>query len=516
MPKRRGSDPPDDRRVGTMLADTWLLESIVGVGGLSTVYAAIDREGKRVCVKLLREDLAKDPIVRLRFLREATIAAAIAHPGRVAIDRTTTTKDGLALHVMELVEGEGLDRLWRRLGRRLPARGALRIAHQLLDLLIVCHAGGVIHCDIKPANLLISSTGILRVIDFGDAHAPAHAPGELLADVAVGTPSFMAPEQVTGDAELDGRVDVFAVGALLYTLLSGKMLARGRSHDESLFLAATQRAKPLLEVAPDIDPNIATLVDRALTFERDGRFPDARSMHAEVDALLLREEARGSIDPRADDLREDVESGERLCASTTSSVLRLAAQGSLAELPLPQLLTHVRARNLTGALVLSTREDRKRLRFLEGAPVAQHGDVAGTIALLEELGGFGDHGSYEFFIEQLPPGEEPAREAIVDPLAAILAVTRRFRGMLLRRTLDRLGARKVRLHHAARTDRFGFRAEERTALATLREHPRTYSELVAAQVTPQPVLDAVLYALGATHHLEIGVPGAWPLDVPRA
>ncbi|MEO7096361.1 MAG: protein kinase, partial [Polyangiales bacterium] len=480
-----------------------------------TVYAAIDAEGRRVCVKLLRSDLARDPIVRGRFLREATIATAIDHRARVAIDRTVTTDDGLALHVMELVEGEGLDRLWRRLGRRLPARGALRIAHQLLDLLMACHARGVVHCDIKPANLLISSAGDLRVIDFGDAYAPAYASTDLLADVAVGTPSFMAPEQVTGDTELDARVDVFAVGALLFTLLTGKMLARGRSHDESLFLAATQRAKPLLEVAPDLSPELAAVVDRALSFEREARFPDARSMYAAVEELLRREEARTSLDPRSDDLREDVESGERMRASSTPPLLRLAAQGALAELPLPQLLKHVRARGLTGALVLSSREDRRRLRFLDGAPVAQHGDLDGTLALLEELGGYGDLGTYEFFIEQLPEGEQPLAEVVVDPLAAILAVTRRFRGKLLPLTLARLNARTLRLHAAAQLDRFGLRHDERAVVDALKEHELTYAELVDAQVAPQAVIDAVVYALGATHHLDVGVPGAWPVDVPR-
>jgi tRNA A-37 threonylcarbamoyl transferase component Bud32 len=519
IPKRRGSDPPDDRRVGTILCDTWSLESIVGVGGLSTVYAAIDRDGARVCVKLLREDMKHDPIVRGRFLREAAIVGAIDHPARVAIDRTFTTDDGLALHVMELVEGEGLDRLWRRLGRRLPARGALRIAHQLLDLLVVCHARGVVHCDIKPANLIVSSAGMLRVIDFGDAYAPAQAPTDLLADVAVGTPSFMAPEQVTGDAELDARVDVFAVGALLYTLLSGKMLARGRSHDESLFLAATQRAKPLAEVAPDVSDEIAAVVDRALSFERDRRFPDARSMHAAIEALLHREEARGSLDARSEDLREDVESGERLRASATPPLLRLAAQGALAELPLPQLMKHVRARALTGALVLSTREDRRRLRFVDGAPVALHGDVSGTLAFLEELGGYGDLGSYEFFIEQRSPDASPGDdfvETIVDPLAGILAVTRRFRGKLLRHTLDRLGARTLRMHPAARSERFALRVDERAVVDALKDRPRTYAGLVAASIAPRAEVDAVVYALGATHHVDVGVPGAWPLDVERS
>ena len=514
-PKRRGSDPPDDRRVGTVVADRFKLESIVGLGGLSTVYAATDPEGRRVCVKLLREDLAHDPIVRARFLRESAIVSAIDHPALVPIVATPTTADGLPLHVMELVEGEGLDRLWRRLGRRLPPRGALRIAHQVLELLMVCHARGVIHCDLKPANLLVSSTGALRVIDFGDAHAPTYAPTELLADVVVGTPSFMAPEQVTGDVELDARVDVFAVGALLYTLLSGKMLARGRSHDESLFLAATQHAAPLLEVAPELSVDVAAVVDRALSFEREARFPDARSMYLAIEALLAREEARDSLDPRSDDLREDVESGERLRASTTPPVLRLAAQGALSELPLPQLLKHVRARSLTGALVLSSREERKRLRFLDGAPVAQHGDVAGALAVLEELGGFGDLGTYEFFIEQLPLGEQPLEEPVVDPLAAILAVTRRFRGALLPRTLERLGARTLRLHPLARVDRFALRADERRVATALKERGSTYGELVAANVAPRAALDAVVYAFGATHHLDVGVPGAWPLDVPR-
>ncbi len=503
MKSAPASTPPLDARVGTRLAGEFTLDAVLGQGGISTVYAATNRLGQRVCVKLMREELRDDPMVRARFLREVDIAASIAHRACVPIVRTASGEDGLPFHVMELVDGDPLDRVWRRLGRRVPIQGALRIAEQLLDLLEACHATGVVHCDIKPANLILDATGALRVIDFGDAYAPRIAPLDALAaDAAVGTPSFMAPEQVTGEVELDGRVDVFAVGALLRTLLTGKLLHRGKSPDESLRMAATERVPPLRDDAPELSPLLLAVVDRALSYSRDDRYFSAREMRAAVTPLITRDERGSTRSARSADLRDDVESGERMRTTSARALPRVAAAGSLGVTPLPQLVRIVHQRHLHGSLLLTATGDRRRVRFYDGAPVCGVVGEREVLAELEELGALGDGATFEFLVEEpiAAEGEEPT----LDPLAAVLAASRRFRGRHLAASLARLGQRPLRLHTHAALERFCLRADEERVVALLRKGAPNHTALHAAGLASRPVVDAVLYALGATHHLDLG------------
>jgi hypothetical protein len=189
---------------------------------------------------------------------------------------------------MELLEGETLAALWKRLGRRLPVVPALDIAEQLLDFLSVCHGQGIVHRDLKPANIVITHDRTVKVLDFGVAQLrDATTTEHTRAGTALGTPSYMSPEQARGLGDkLDGRADLFSVGAILYALLSGKRLNTGRNNDEALIMAATQPASSVARVAPDLAVDVIALVDKALAWDRRARFADAAEMRVAVLAAL--------------------------------------------------------------------------------------------------------------------------------------------------------------------------------------------------------------------------------------
>jgi serine/threonine-protein kinase len=278
-------DPQSERaraRLGMVLQDKWKLESLIGVGGMAAVYAATHRNGKRVAVKMLHGELSHDEEVRTRFLREGYAANTLQHEGAVSVLDDDLAPDGSAFLVMELLDGETVERRWETQGGRLPVAEVLFIVDQLLDVLAIAHEKGVVHRDIKPENLFLTRTGVLKVLDFGIAkvferqHLRANS---TRAGTVMGTPAFMAPEQARARwDEVDGRTDLWAVGAMMFTLLSGRTVHNGETAQDQLIQSATELAPKLSVVVPDVPASVAAMVDRALSFEREGRFPNARSM----------------------------------------------------------------------------------------------------------------------------------------------------------------------------------------------------------------------------------------------
>jgi serine/threonine-protein kinase len=190
-------------------------------------------------------------------------------------------EDGAAFLVMELLEGASAESLWDVAGRRLPASAVLVIAHELLELLAVAHEKSIIHRDVKPANLFVSKDGAVKVLDFGiarvrDATAEASSTN---TGTLLGTPAFMPPEQAGGQSsDVDGRTDVWSVGATLFTLLSGEYVHRGGTPTQMAIQAATQPARSLAAVLPDAPASIVALVDRALSFAKENRWESAQAM----------------------------------------------------------------------------------------------------------------------------------------------------------------------------------------------------------------------------------------------
>ncbi len=280
-----------EKRIGTVLCGKYRIDRVLGVGGMAVVYAATHRNQKRVALKMLHPELAIHEEVRVRFLREGYAANTVDHPGAVAVLDDDTTEDGVAFLVMERLEGEEVDRLWEQRGQHLPVDAVLAIANQLLDVLAAGHAKSIIHRDIKPANLYITTDGTLKVLDFGiarvrDAAGAGHAATG--TGMMLGTPAYMAPEQALGKSrEIDGTTDNWSVGATMFTLLSGQFVHEGETSTELVVKSATQPARSLAVVAPDVDRRVVEIIDRALGFQKSARWPTAIAMRDAVRALYL-------------------------------------------------------------------------------------------------------------------------------------------------------------------------------------------------------------------------------------
>ena len=277
-------------RIGMVLGGKWTLESLIGVGGMAAVYAATHRNGKRVAVKMLHAEFSNNEEVRGRFLHEGYAANTIQHDGAVSVLDDDLAPDGSAFIVMELLEGETLEQRWERLGRRLPVREVLTLVDQLLAVLEAAHAKNVIHRDIKPENLFLTKTGTLKVLDFGIARvfeSETARPSTTRVGMVLGTPAFMAPEQALARwDEVDRRTDLWAVGATMFALLSGRYVHEASSQHEQLIVSATRRAPSLATVSPGVPAIVSAIVDRALAFERSERWPDAASMQRAVHTAL--------------------------------------------------------------------------------------------------------------------------------------------------------------------------------------------------------------------------------------
>jgi serine/threonine protein kinase len=194
------------------------IEKTLGGGGMAIVYRARDEElGRRVAIKVLAENLAGDPELRRRFVREARIAARLAHPNVVAV-YDTGEQDGLPFIVMECVDGESLAETLRREGRLEPAR-VVDLGLQATAGLEHAHRAGVVHRDIKPANLLVTG-GTLKIADFGIAHA-VEATRLTAVGTVLGTAAYLSPEQALGELVTPAS-DLYSLGACLYELLAGR------------------------------------------------------------------------------------------------------------------------------------------------------------------------------------------------------------------------------------------------------------------------------------------------------
>ena len=279
-------------RVGTTLKGKYALDALLGIGAMAAVYAATHRNGHRVAVKVLHPNVSAVADIRDRFLREGYIANRVPHEGVVRALDDDVTDGGECFIVMELLEGTTLDRRWEDAAHRLPPAEVIAIADALLDVLEAAHGFGVVHRDIKPENLFVTRQGALKVLDFGIARL-ADGVSKTASGQVMGTAEYVAPEQAMGrPREIDGRSDLYSVGAMMFALLSGKPVHEARTVTEQLVYAATRPARSVLVVAPTLPAALANVIDTALAFEKDRRWPSARAMQQ---ALREAAAARGSM-----------------------------------------------------------------------------------------------------------------------------------------------------------------------------------------------------------------------------
>lgn len=287
-------DPQAEERVGRVLNEKWTLERLLGKGGMAAVYAAKHRNGARAAVKVLHPELARIPEVRERFLREGYAANRVEHRGAVQVLDDDIVQDGedkgSAFIVMELLEGEALEERALR-DPPMTEQELLEIVDAVLEVLEAAHAHGVVHRDLKPENLFLARDEErggtrVKVLDFGLARL-TEVENVTSAGLALGTPSFMSPEQAAGKRdEVDGRTDIFALGATMFRVFTGK-----RIHDAEHVVAlvvkmATEPAPPIRSVSPAASEVFARVVDRALAFKKEDRYASAAEMRADVRAAL--------------------------------------------------------------------------------------------------------------------------------------------------------------------------------------------------------------------------------------
>ena len=289
--------PPDSGEadaIGRVLGGRYVLESVHARGGMGIIYRARHLAvGRAVAVKILRADLARNTEALLRFHREAQAAAAIGHPHIVEVLDFGHGADGGAYLVMELVEGESLAALLRREGP-LGVPRALKIARQVADALAAAHAKGIVHRDLKGENVMVRGDAggdFVKVLDFGiskvmedDAgHAPITRDGAVL-----GTPQYMAPEQGSDGGLVDHRADLYALGCILFELLTGSLPYEGKTPVEVLYkhnhapIPKPSARAPQAHVPSSVD----ALVTRLLAKAREDRPADAHAVVAALDAAL--------------------------------------------------------------------------------------------------------------------------------------------------------------------------------------------------------------------------------------
>lgn len=256
--------------VGRLLNGRYELRSVIGRGGMADVWLAVDgRLGRRVAVKMLHDQGSADPSIPERFEREAHTAARLSHPSIVAV-YDVGVDDGKPYLVMELIQGHSLaDELATG---PLDPRRAVRIAEQVCDALAAAHDAGVVHRDVKPANILISDEGRVKVCDFGIARIADRAQAALTAPATVvGTSSYMAPEQVLGEP-VDARTDLYALGCVLYAMLTGRPPFIEGSPVQIAWQQVHQAAVPVTALRPGLPPRLTGLVG-ALLAKRAGDRP---------------------------------------------------------------------------------------------------------------------------------------------------------------------------------------------------------------------------------------------------
>jgi len=276
------SDPLRDR-VAAALRQQYEIEDEIGRGGMAVVYRARDLRLERlVAIKVLPPELAHDPALGTRFTREAQTSAQLAHAHIVPI-YDVGDRDGIAYFVMALVRGGNVAQLLEHQPRR-PVDEVRRLLCETADALAYAHLRGIIHRDVKPDNILIDAdSGRAMVTDFGIARAIEGSTRLTLTGAALGTPTYMSPEQAVGERDLDGRSDLYSLGVLGYQMLTGRPPFAAGNSMALLLKHVSERPRPIAELRPEAPKAMCEAIERALKKAPEDRWPTAAAFR---DALL--------------------------------------------------------------------------------------------------------------------------------------------------------------------------------------------------------------------------------------
>lgn len=272
-------------RLADGVGEDYTIEGEIGRGGMGVVYLARDLKLKRrVAIKVLPPELAFRPEIKKRFIREAQTAARLSHPHIVPI-HAVGEGGGLVYFVMGYVDGESLGARLKRRGR-LPVEEARRIMKETADALGMAHTMGVIHRDVKPDNVLLDGTRRrVMVTDFGIAKALSEVGSGTLTGtgVAIGTPTYMSPEQAAGDGEIDARTDLYALGIVAYEMVTGRVPFRAPTVPGILMKQITEPPPDILTARPECPEEFAATIARCLEKDPGARWPTADALRRALD-----------------------------------------------------------------------------------------------------------------------------------------------------------------------------------------------------------------------------------------
>lgn len=276
----------DEALAGVTVADKYRVDRLIGRGGMGAVYEATNIAiGKRVALKFLDRGAARDRDSIARFQREAEAAGAVESAHIVHIFDSGSTDDGRPFLVMELLSGEDLRALLKREGR-IALADAIHITGQVLRALARAHAAGIVHRDLKPDNVFLCRRDddpmFVKIVDFGISKITRR---EATADtltrrgVVLGTAFYMSPEQAQAFRDIDGRSDLFSVGAILFEALAGRPPHIGSVYEAVLIDICTKDAPNIRSLVPEIPEAVADVIARSLMRERDARWQDANDFY---------------------------------------------------------------------------------------------------------------------------------------------------------------------------------------------------------------------------------------------
>jgi serine/threonine-protein kinase len=336
---------PDDPLVGRVVGDKWRVVRPIGRGGMGVVYEGVNVAiGKRVALKFIETSYAAEADVVTRFQREAEAASSVESAHIVEVFDTGRTPEGQPYLVMELLRGESLGQRIKRFGR-LPVAEAVHVAVQALRGLARAHAAGVIHRDLKPDNVFLVDRDddplFVKILDFGISKILPRG-GEVSAGTlthkgtVLGTPFYMSPEQAQAHADLDGRADLFSIGAILHECLTGKPPHHGLTTYEAVIVAICTRDVPdVRDVNPDVPRELAQVVTKALARDRDARYASAvellGALRAAVPTLVSARDGASSLPTPVVPMRAPVEPTAPPTRTTWSS--KNAAPAALSSPP---------------------------------------------------------------------------------------------------------------------------------------------------------------------------------------
>src|SRR3712207_5744052 len=261
-----------------LLSERYELGEVLGYGGMSEVHRGLDtRLGRDVAIKVLRADLARDPQFQMRFRREAQNSAALNHPAIVAVYDTgeTQTEYGpLPYIVMEFVDGRTLRDIVKTQGP-LSGKRAMEVMADVSAALDFSHRHGIVHRDVKPANVMITRSGAVKVMDFGIARAVHDGQAAVTQTAAViGTAQYLSPEQARGES-VDARSDVYAAGCVLFELLTGEPPFTGDSPVAVAYQHVREDPKAPSSLNPEVSPALDAIVLKALSKNPANRYQSA-------------------------------------------------------------------------------------------------------------------------------------------------------------------------------------------------------------------------------------------------